>query len=353
MPWRSWSTDESLDADPDLSAVDLSTVTVLIPARDEAAVIADTLTSLKMQDENIKVVLVDDQSSDETVKIAKQQRLKQLKIVSSKSLPNGWSGKLWALEQGRAVIDSDLILLLDADISLAPYTIHTIKHKLENGQFKLISLMALLRMTSFWEKLLMPAFIYFFKLLYPFRLANSENQYISAAAGGCIMVQRSVLDEIGGFSSIKDKLIDDCALAAKIKHKGGKTWIGLTHSARSQRCYEALQPIWNMVCRTAFTQLNYSLLLLGLCTIIMAITFLFPLLGLFSPNGWAKLLAIVTLIMMYANYLPTIRYYRQHPLILISLPIVGILYLLMTWSSAYHHLSGRGSKWKTRYYSPN
>ena len=350
LPWRPWSIRESLDADPSYIH-DLSDITVLIPARNEAEVIGEALHALLEQDKNLKIILINDQSSDDTISVAKQTGLENLKIIDGQPLPDGWSGKLWALTQGQIQVKTPYILLLDADIKLKPGTAASLLKKMEEEQIDLVSLMAFLRMQNFWEKLLMPAFIYFFKLLYPFHLSNSSKSSVAAAAGGCILIKRSALDSIGGFETLKNELIDDCALAQKIKNNGGKTWIGLTHSAISLRHYKNLYAIWDMVARTAFIQLRYSIVLLFLCTLLMVITFLFPILALFSPVIWSKVIAMTTLIIMFFTYLPTLKYYSLDYLWGFCLPMIGLMYLLMTWSSAYRHIFSSGSNWKDRHYA--
>ena len=350
LPWRPWSTRESLDSDPAIRG-DLSDITVLIPARNEVEVIGETLHSLRQQDEKIHVVLVNDQSEDETVAVAKQSGLENLVIVDGKALPDGWSGKLWALEQGRAYAQTTYLLLLDADIKLTPGIVSRLLAKMEDNRLDMVSLMAFLRMQTHWEKMLIPAFIYFFKLLYPFHLSNSPESSIAAAAGGCILIRKEVLQEVGGFEAIRDELIDDCALAKKIKKNGGKTWTGLTHSAISLRHYDTLKSIWDMVARTAFTQLRYSIVLLFLCTILMLLCFLVPVICLFSPVIWVKITALVTLLIMYISYLPTLKYYSVSFYWCLFLPVTGFIYLLMTWTSAYHHYFKHGAHWKNRHYA--
>ncbi len=349
LPWRPWSTRESLDADPEIKQ-DLSDITVLIPARDEEEVIGETLSALMTQGKNLKIILIDDHSCDKTARIARHSGLVNLKIIEGQSLPEGWSGKLWALEQGRKQVKTSNILLLDADIKLKPGTIATLLNKMEKEKLDLISLMAFLRMEKFWEKLLMPAFIYFFKLLYPFSLSNTPTSSVAAAAGGCILIKRSALESAGGFASIKNNLIDDCTLAETIKKNGGKIWLGLTHSAMSLRDYNNLRTIWDMVARTAYTQLKYSILLLLGCTLIMVIAFIFPIIALFSSGIWTKIIAMTTLASMLITYLPTLKYYSLNFSWSLYLPLIGVMYLLMTWSSAYRHIFGGGSIWKDRNY---
>ncbi len=358
LPWRPWSTRESLDAEiNETHNLNLSQITVLIPARNEAEVIGKTLASLKTQDESLKIILINDQSNDDTSNIALRAELKSLNIISGEPLPDGWSGKLWALEQGRKKVDTEYILLLDADISLAPGTLASLLQKLKSERLDLVSLMAFLRMSSFWEILLLPAFIYFFKLLYPFHLSNASSnkifsKYVAAAAGGCILIRRNALEQIDGFNSLKDSLIDDCSLARKIKTDGGRIWIGLTHSAVSHRQYDTLQTIWNMVARTAYTQLHYSPLLLAVCTLMMLAVFVLPLISIFLPGLTVKVIALLTLLIMIVTYLPTLKFYGRHPVWGFALPFIGIIYLLMTWTSALRHMSGSGSSWKQRQYSP-
>ena len=194
--------------------------------------------------------------------------------------------------------------------------------------------------------------IFFFKLLYPFRLSNSPWQHVAAAAGGCILIKSSILTEIGGFGSIKKCLIDDCALAGKIKNNGGRIWIGLTHSAISLRRYEHLQAIWDMVARTAFIQLRFSYSLLVLCTFLMLAAFALPPVSLFLPDIPSKILGVFTLAIMFGCYLPTLKYYAIHPLWGFGLPVTGMLYLAMTWSSVHRYIFRTGARWKDRHYKP-
>ena len=351
LPWRPWSTNEVLDVSSPLPEVDLGDITVLIPARNEAETIKATLPALTAQGRGLNIILIDDQSSDGTGQVARKAVDENLLIIKGKSLPSGWTGKLWALEQGRSHIRTSFTLLLDADIEPLPGIIGELKRAMQERDVQLISLMAELRMDTFWEKLLMPAFIYFFKLLYPFRLSNTGTSRVAAAAGGCILLETRLLHEIGGFDSLRGELIDDCALARRIKTLGYKTWIGLTHSVRSIRPYEKLRTIWEMVARTAFTQLNYSGLLLALCTAIMILSFVVPGLGLFLPSGMAKFFSALGLAIMILCYLPTLKFYGLPGRWALALPLIGILYLAMTWTSAMRYWLGGGSHWKGRAYS--
>ncbi len=349
LPWRPWSTRESLDAAPGIPE-NLATVTVLIPARNEEDVIERTLASLAEQGTLAEVILIDDQSEDSTVARARNTNLENLTIITGRPLAEGWSGKLWALEQGHEKVSTEFILLLDADIELESGTIPALLNKLLNSDLDMISLMAFLRMHSFWELLLMPAFVYFFKLLYPFAISNSRSKLVAAAAGGCILVRNSKLKEIGGFSALKDALIDDCSLARLIKQSGGRTWTGLTHSAISHRCYDRLETIWDMVARTAYTQLHYSVGVLLLCTLLMVLAFVLPVFSIIVTGVPIVLISMLAYLLMMISYLPVLRYYRRNPLWAFTLPVTGVIYLCMTWSSANRHWRGRGASWKNRTY---
>ncbi len=350
LPWRPWSVKESLDSADENKEHDLSHVTALVPARNEAATIEAALYSLAAQGRGLHIILVDDQSTDKTTKLALQTQIPNLKIIQGKPLPDGWSGKLWALEQGRSQVQTSKLLLLDADIKLQPGILAALLHKMHKDDRQLVSLMVSLRMQGFWERLLMPAFVYFFKLLYPFRLANSPRiPWLAAAAGGCILLETSILNEIKAFASLREALIDDCTLARKVKNQGYRTWLGLTHSAHSLREYQNLSEIWNMVARTAFTQLNYSIFLLALASLVMALAYWLPVMGLFFTD--TRWLAMLALFAMMLAYVPVLRYYHCSWFWVFALPLIGTLYLAMTWSSALRYWRGQRSAWKERIYS--
>ena len=350
LPWRPWSTREFLDGEPDDFNEDLSNITVLIPARNEAEVIQATLAGVMAQGRDVKVILVDDQSEDKTASLAGEMFETDLKIISGQPLPEGWSGKLWALHQGFQQVNTPLVLLLDADIELMPGIVSRLRREMMTRKIHLISLMAYLRMVSPWEKLLMPAFIYFFKLLYPFRLSNSAHRRVAAAAGGCILLRTDMLKAIGGFAAIRGQLIDDCALARKIKSIGGRTWIGLTHSALSLRVYDRPGVIWHMVARTAFHQLRYSITLLLLLTGLMILMFGLPVAGLLFPSVTAGILSLCALMAMMLGYIPTLKFYHLSWKWAFLMPLIGLLFLAMTWTSAIRFWQGKGAKWKGRSY---
>ncbi len=350
LPWRPWLHGETLEPAA-VGSADLSDLTVLIPARNEAEVIADTLAGLAGQGGGLKAVLVDDGSEDGTAELARQVQGLALKIVRAEPLPPGWSGKLWALEQGLREVETPWTLLLDADIQLKPGMAAALLAKAKRDQRPFVSIMARLRMESGWEKLLMPAFIYFFKLLYPFRLANSASRHFAAAAGGCILLETRVLAEIGGFAAIKGAIIDDCTLAKKVKQAGHRTWVGQSHSVVSTRPYEGLAPIWEMVARSAFTQLRYSVWLLALCTLLIASLFLGPLAGILWGDGDTRAFALVAWVCMFGSYWPTLRYYGRSAAWGPVLPAIAVFYLAMTWTSALRYWRGDRSRWKNRVYA--
>ena len=350
LPWRPWGTGEVLDADIPSFDEDLSDITVVIPARNEAGLIAATLSTLETQGKRLKVILVDDQSTDGTPQIARRTMGRNLRIVSGKPLPAGWTGKLWAVEQGFSHVQTPLTLLLDADIELKPGILVALRKKMAEEGIQFISLMAALRMKNFSERLLMPAFIYFFKLLYPFSLSNSSSSGVAAAAGGCILLETRLLDAIGGFQALRGELIDDCALAKRVKAHGFRTWVGITHSARSLRPYDHPRAIWNMVARSAFTQLRYSFFLLLLCTVLMITAFWLPVAGLFFPSTTARAVSVASLGAMVLSYLPTLTFYGVPKIFAAAMPLIGTLYLAMTWTSAIRFWRKEGAEWKGRFY---
>ncbi len=353
LPWRPYLTKEVLEADTSVKDPDLSDITVLIPARNEAQVIKKTLGFLKDQGKGLKIILIDDESVDGTAEKAKEAGIANLYILKGKPLPDGWAGKIWALEQGFRLVNTPYLLIMDADIYLRKGIILALKNKMLNNGYDLVSLMAVLSMKRVWEKVLIPSFVYFFKLLYPFSLCNRKDLPFAAAAGGCMFTKKRVIEHIGGFESIKNEIIDDCALAKRIKQKGYSTWIGLTHSVISAREYKGLSDIWNMVARSAFTQLNYSFLLLALCTIALISSFVFPFLGIISGRIIGLLISFLALSAMMLSYIPILDFYKLNRIWALTLPVSGILYLMMTWSSALRYLSGKRSVWKGRVYSVN
>lgn len=350
LPWFPWRNREVLQFPPTGAGTDLSDVTVVIPARDEVEVIGRTLAALKAQGAGLRVVLVDDGSADGTGEVARRVQGLNLTVLRNESLPPGWSGKLWALEQGVARVGTAYTVLLDADIVLRPGLLGALRDKMRNESIQFASLMASLRMTNFWEKLLMPAFVYFFKMLYPFALANSPDRRFAAAAGGCIMLETALLSRIGGFSAIHGALIDDCTLAKTVKATGARTWVGLCRSVVSLRPYDTLADVWDMIARTAFTQLRYSAWLLTACTVLMLVLFWLPVVGLFAPDSAISLASACAAVLMVATYLPSLRFYDRGAGWALLMPVTAALYLAMTWSSALRYWHGECSRWKGRVY---
>jgi hopene-associated glycosyltransferase HpnB len=328
----------------------LAEVTAVIPARNEAAIIQRTLLSVATQGPDLKIILIDDGSEDSTAEMARRLARSNLRIVQSAPLPDGWSGKLWALEQGRKQVTTRYTLFLDADIKLTRGIIKALKDKMRHQAAQFISLMAVPSMASGWEKLLMPAFIYFFNALYPFRGVNSPNSNMAAAAGGCILVETRVLEQIGGFESIKSAVIDDCAFARRVKLQGFKIWLGLTHSVESIRGYKKLKEIGDMVARSAFAQLHYSLGLLMLCTFVLLLLYALPAFTVASSNGVMRYLSLASLGIMLLTYLPTLRFYRRSWAWALCLPLIATFFLAMTWTSAIRYWRGERTRWKGRVY---
>ncbi|NYZ16710.1 glycosyltransferase [Azospirillum sp. RWY-5-1] len=342
-------------------------VVAVVPARDEEAVVGEALRALLAQEHgNLRVVLVDDHSRDRTRAIADAVAADhpgRLTVTGTEPLPPGWTGKLWALAAGvraaRAVApDATHILLCDADIRMEPDTLPRLLAKaepgVEAGRLDLVSLMVRLDDRGFWGGLLVPAFVFFFQMLYPFPWVNDPRARTAAAAGGCVLVRRDALERAGGIEAIRGALIDDCTLAAAVKRAGGRIWLGLADSARSLRDNGGFDGVWNMVARTAYTQLHHSPLLLIGTLAGMALTFLVPpLLALALPlhgNGWAAAAGLAVWVAMGVAYSPTLRLYGRPIASGLLLPLVAALYSLMTVASALRHWRGRGGQWKGRVY---
>ena len=356
---RFWRADQYLPAPEALES--WPTVTAIIPARNEAASIAACVKSLLVQDYSgaFQVIVVDDHSTDETNLLAKQAGAgfnTPLTVLTAPSLEKGWSGKLWALQAGldHAPDDTAFVWLTDADITHAPETLRTLVSKAETDNRDLVSLMVKLHCVSFWERLIVPAFVYFFQMLYPFPAVNDPTHKTAGAAGGCILIRHSALARIGGLAAIKNNLIDDCALAAAVQKAGGRLWLGLTQTSQSLRAADGLSDLWRMVTRTAFTQLRFSLILLSGTLAGLAIMFIIPpaltIMGAVNHTPFVALLGVAAWGLMAITYGPTLRLYGQNPLKALLLPFSGMLYGLMTLHSALNHWSGRSSHWKDRTY---
>ena len=354
LPWRPWLTREKISAREIGDKSSLSEVSVLIPARNEAPCIEQTLRGLSRQGTFAAIVLIDDQSDDGTKAVAEKFRdthgLRQLTIIDGEAPPPGWSGKLWALHQGLSHVNSPYVMLIDADIELADHMAATLVEKLEHENLDSVSVMANLYMGSWAEKLLLPPFIYFFKIIYPFHLANQATSKVAAAAGGCVLTKSERLRSIGGFEALKSAIIDDCTLAKKLKENGGNIWVGLSRDVRAIRPYDSLANIWNMVARTAYTQLHYSVWLLLICTLLMLVGYVAPIVALALGDAGAKLSGLVAVGLIVVSYLPTIKYYELPTAWTLTLPFAAALFLAMTWTSAFRYMRGERSRWKNRSY---
>jgi hopene-associated glycosyltransferase HpnB len=341
---------------------DWPTVAIVVPARDEADVIELTVHSLLAQDYpgDFRIVLVDDHSSDDTAEAARlTARSERLTVVEAPPLPSGWTGKLAAMAYGtgqavKIAPEHRYLLFTDADIEHPENSLRRLVFKAERDHRALVSLMVRLYCQSFWERLLVPAFVFFFQKLYPFPAVNNDHSKTAAAAGGVMLVRRSALESSGGIQAIHDHLIDDCALAELIKENQGRLWLGLADETRSIRPYAGIGEIWKMVARTAYTQLDYSpLKLLGAVLGMGLVYLLGPVLFLtygFHSTTMASTLGLLAWLLMTCAYLPTIIYYRQPALLAACLPFIGFLYTLMTFDSALRHWCRQGGQWKGRTY---
>jgi hopene-associated glycosyltransferase HpnB len=331
-------------------------VAVIVPARDEAACIAASVGSLVHQDYagRLDIVVVDDDSSDGTGQIAEaaaQGAVRQVCVVASQGLPAGWTGKLWALKQGIAAAEQrfrpEYLLLTDADIVHAPDTIAWLTARATSGGYGLTSFMAKLRCESLAERMHVPAFIYFFQMLFPFTWVKQPRAKTAAAAGGCVLLKAGALRDAGGIDSIRNALIDDCALARRMKAVG-PIWLGLTDRVLSIRPYEDFTSVRRMIARSAYAQLQFSPWLLAGTMAGLALTFMAPpLLALFA-DGLPQLLGVMAWCAMALSMLPTLRFYRVSPLWGLALPAIAFLYAGYTLDSAYQHARRRGGQWKGR-----
>jgi hopene-associated glycosyltransferase HpnB len=334
-------------------------IAVVIPARDEAESVGRTITSLLQQDYpgEFSIFLVDDQSRDGTAEIARAAAASlgeaaRLMVVPERQLPAGWTGKLWAQQQGveAALAVSpppDYLLLTDADIVYTPHALKAVALRARRGGYVLTSLMVKLRCTTLAERFFIPAFIFFFQMLYPFAWANDPRRGTAAAAGGCMLVRRDALVQAGGMAAIRDALIDDCTLAKKLKAQG-RIWIGLTQNVSSIRGYPALADIRHMVSRTAYAQLRYSPLVLAGTVIGLALTFIAPVVLALFATGAARFLGLAAWLLMALALQPALRFYRVSPLWGAALPAIAAIYMAFTVDSAYQHWRGRSGMWKGR-----
>ena len=327
-------------------------VAVVVPARDEVPNIAVSLRSLLAQDYAgpFRVILVDDNSTDGTAAIALALADKRLSVIDAGPRPAGWSGKMWAVSRGVAAAGKvDLVLLTDADIVHEAAHLRVLVAQIEQHDLDLVSEMVELACNSRAERALVPAFVFFFQLLYPFARANDGLSGTAAAAGGTILIRQRALRRIGGIESVRGSLIDDVALAAAVK-KGGRIWLGHTTLARSVRPYPAVADIWRLISRTAYAQLRYSPVLLAVTTAAMALTWLVPPAAALFGHGPAFYCGLAAWIMLTVSYVPTLRRFRRSVLWAPFLPVIAGFYMAATIGSAVNHHLGRGVAWKGRDY---
>lgn len=326
-------------------------VAVVVPARDEADSIAESLKSLLAQDYkgDLRIVLVDDGSTDGTGDIARGLDDPRLSVITGQPRPAGWSGKLWAVSQGVAATTEPLVLLTDADIVHDPAHIATLVAKAETG-LDMVSEMVELRCSSWAERALVPAFVYFFQMLYPFAKVN-DPAYINeaAAAGGTVLIRRTALERIGGIDAIKGALIDDVTLASKVKQVG-RIWLGHSTLARSIRPYPQAADVWRMIARTAYVQLRYSPAILAGTIVGLALIWLVPPATALLGHHNARIAGVLAWIMAAGSYLPTLKRFRQSYYWAPFLPLIAVFYMGATIGSALHHHFGRGVAWKGRAY---
>ena len=349
-------------------------VSVVVPARNEAFVLGASLPTLLSQDYPgpLQVILVDDHSTDETAEVARRLggqaggRVVPV-VVSGEEPPPGWSGKLWALAQGIQAVSPGgsaagttpglappgFLLLTDADIAHPPSSVRRLVAWAESAGLDEVSLMARLRVQTGWERLLIPAFVYFFAELYPFRWVNRRGRKTAAAAGGCILVRRQALERAGGISTIRSAVIDDVALAKALKRSGSAIWLGLADEVRSVRPYSGLTDLWDMVARSAYTQLSFSPFLLLGTLVGITITFVGPVVaavgGLIAGAPAITVVGAASFVLMELTYVPTVHYHRLGFWRAAGLPAVACLYGAMTVTSAWRHYR-EGVAWKGRRY---
>ncbi len=357
--WRCAVRDTALPLDATETRRDWPAVAAIVPARNEANVIGECLGALLCQDYpgRFSVVLVDDQSSDDTARrareIADAIAPGRLTIVPGRDVPPGWVGKLWALQQGldhvaRAGGAPTYLLFTDADILHAPHVVRQLAAAADAHQAALVSLMVKLRAATLAERALIPAFIFFFQMLYPFAWVNDPRGRIAAAAGGCMLIERQAFVRAGGLEPVRDAIIDDCAIARLMKRQG-PIWLGLTEAAVSLRGYPRFADVRRMVARSAYAELRFSPLRLAGTVAGMVVTYLAPPLVAIFGEGWPQFLALFTCALMVLAFLPTLRLYGVSRLWALALPLIALVYVAFTINSAVQHWRGRGGLWKGRF----
>ncbi|CAI3944466.1 glycosyltransferase [Commensalibacter papalotli (ex Botero et al. 2024)] len=338
---------------------------VVIPARDEAETIECVTNSLLHQDYvgDYKVLVVDDASVDHTGDIVKNYKQNlpasfqnRLDVIETTERPEGWSGKLWALSTGvdyikkKYTTENAFFFFTDADIEHEPSHLTTLACKALKDQLDQVSEMVKLRCKNLYEKALIPAFVYFFCMLYPFSKVNKKSSPVAAGAGGTVLLRSRMLTKIGGVAALKNALIDDVTLAFLVKRNGGNIYLGHSSLARSLRPYDKLSDIWNMITRTAYVQLRYSFAMLLVTVILMSLMWFVPFIQILIAHGTAQKFAIVTYVISICSFIPTLSRFNLSFLWMIALPIVALFYLLATIGSALNYYLGKGMMWKGRAY---
>jgi hopene-associated glycosyltransferase HpnB len=324
-------------------------VDIIVPARDEAETIQAAIGSLLAQEYagDFRVILIDDNSSDGTAALAGSAP--NLQIIRLDSKPLDWSGKLWALHEGIAAGRSSIVLLTDADIVHQPMHLASLVAKLQGARLDMVSEMVRLNCSSLAERMLVPAFVYFFQMLYPFAKVNDPHSRVAAAAGGTVLVRREALARIGGIEAIKDALIDDVALAKAVK-RGGPIFLAHSELAASVRRYPKVSDLWHMISRTAFTQLRYSTALLILTMAALTIIWLVPPWEVVFGSGWRFGCGLAACALAAVSYIPTLTRYRRVWLWALALPLIAMFYMAATAASALNYWRGKGASWKNRAY---
>jgi len=354
--WQIWESDADRQSSP--APPTWPSVAAVIPARNEAASIAQVVAALAKLEYpgEFFILIVDDHSEDGTAELARQAAADsgasaRVQILSAPPLAPGWTGKLWALNSGvsvAAAANPDLLWFTDADIAHSPETLRRLVSRAQQNKLDLTSLMVLLESRTLAERLLIPAFLYFFLLLYPPYWIATPRAKTAGAAGGCILLRHSALERIGGLAAIRNELIDDCSLARAVKRSGGKIWMGLTRASRSLRSYSGFVEIRDMIARTAFTQLRYSALRLLGTLAGLVLTFVAPVVLSFASNARIWLPALLAWCLMTASFLCTVTYYRLSPIWSPLLPLSALFYSYATLLSAIRYWLGRGAQWKGR-----
>ena len=333
-------------------------VVAIVPARNEAETIARAVESLARQnyEGEFSVIVVDDHSEDETADLALRAAaaaggVDRILVHHAVALPSGWTGKLWALNEGvtrAAEADAAFYWFTDADVEHAPDTLRRLVSRAEKAKLDLTSLMALLRAESDAEKLLIPPFLYFFLKLYPPRWIADAEARTAGAAGGCVLLRREALERIGGLAVIRREVIDDCALARAVKSNGGKIWMGVTRASVSLRPYGNFPEIRDMIARTAFTQLGYSPWLLLGTLLGMLLTYVAPVALVFTPSLFATICGALAWVLMTCSFIPTLWHFRGSRYWAPLLPVAALFYSYATWLSAIRYWRGQGGQWKGR-----